>query len=137
MTKSKSSSGSIHAQAILALKKNVCKIVGGLLSPLWSTSLLDSFDTELERRGHRFCRDADDANVYVRRQRAGERVMASRTHVLAGKLRLQVNRGQSAVDRPWKRKLLGYTVTHQRAPRLKPALQSIPRAKARLRQITH
>jgi RNA-directed DNA polymerase len=63
--------------------------------------------------------------------------MASRTHVLAGKLRLQVNRGQSAVDRPWKRKLLGYTVTHQRAPRLKPALQSIPRAKARLRQITH
>lgn len=110
---------------------------GSPLSPLLSTILLESFDKELERRGHRFCRDADDANVYVRSQRAGERVMASLTHVLEGKLRVQVNRGKSAVDRPWKRKFLGYTVTNQRAPRLKPALQSIQRANARIRQITH
>jgi RNA-directed DNA polymerase len=110
---------------------------GSPLSPLLSNILLDSFDKELERRGHRFCRYADDANVYVRSQRAGERVMASLTHFLEEKLRLKVNRGKSAVDRPWKRKFLGYTVTNQRAPRLKPALQSIQRAKARLRQITH
>jgi RNA-directed DNA polymerase len=99
--------------------------------------LVDSFDKELERRGHRFCRYADDANIYVRSQRAGERVLASLTHVLAGQLRLKVNRGKSAVDRPWKRTFLGYTVTNQRAPRLKPALHSIQRANARIRQITH
>jgi RNA-directed DNA polymerase len=110
---------------------------GSPLSPLLSNILLDSCDKELERRGHRFCRYADDANVYVRSQRAGERVMASLTHFLEGKLRLKVHRGKSAVDRPWKRKFLGYTVTNQRAPRLKPALQPIQRAKARLRQITH
>lgn len=110
---------------------------GSPLSPLLSNILLDSFDKELERRGHRFCRDADDANVYVRSQRAGERVMASLTHFLEGKRRLKVNRGKSAVDRPWKRKFLGYTVTNQRAPRLTPALQSIQRAKAQIRQITH
>lgn len=110
---------------------------GSPLSPRLSNILLDSLDKELARRGHRFCRDADDANVYVRSQRAGERVMASLTHFLEGKLRLKVNRGKSAVDRPWKRQFLGYTVTNQRAPRLTPALQSIQRANARLRQITH
>ena len=110
---------------------------GSPLSPLLSNILLDSFDKELERRGHRFCRYADDANVYVRSQRAGERVMASLTHFLEGKLRLKVNCGKSAVDRPWKRKFLGYTVTNRRTPRLKPALQSIQRAKARIWQITH
>jgi len=110
---------------------------GSPRSPLLSNILLESVDKELERRGHRFCRDADDANVYVRSQRAGERVMASLTHFLEEKLRVKGNRGKSAVDRPWKRKFLGYTVTNQRAPRLKPALQSIQRAKARIRQITH
>ena len=63
--------------------------------------------------------------------------MASPTHFLEGKLRLKGNRGKRAVDRPWKRKFLGCTVTNQRAPRRKPALQSIQRAKARIRQITH
>ena len=110
---------------------------GAPLAPLLSHSLVDSVAKELERRGHRCCREAEDAHVYVRSQRAGERGLASRTHVLAGKLRLTGNRGNSAVDRPWKRKFLGYTVTNQRAPRLKPALQSIPRANARRRQITH
>ena len=88
---------------------------GSPLSPLLSNILLDDFDKELERRGHRFCRYADDANVYVRSKRAGERVMASLTHFLEAKLRLKVNRGKSAVDRPWKRTFLGYTVTNQRA----------------------
>src|SRR5512145_1525192 len=113
------SSGSIIVLEILAPKKKVCKIVGGVLSPLLSNILLDDFDKELERRGHRLCRYADDANVYVRSKRAGERVMASLTHFLEAKLRLAVNRAKSAVDRPWTRTFLGYTVTNQRAPRLK------------------
>jgi RNA-directed DNA polymerase len=110
---------------------------GSPLSPLLSTILLDDFAKELERRGHRCGRDADDANGSARSQRAGERVRASRTHVLEATRRLTVHRGKSAGDRPWKRTVLGYTVTNQRAPRLKPALQSIQRANARIRQITH
>jgi len=110
---------------------------GSPLAPLWSNSLLDDFDNELERRGHRFWRYADDANVYVRSQRAGERGMASLTHVLEAQRRLKVNRGKSAVDRPWKRTFLGAPVTNQRAPRLTPAAQSVQRATARIRQITH
>jgi len=93
-----------------------------------ATILLGDFDKELERRGYRFCRDADDANGYVRSQRAGARVMASLTHFLKAKLRLKVNRGKSAVDRPWKRTFLGSTVTNQRAPHLKPAPKSVQRA---------
>lgn len=110
---------------------------GSPLSPLLSNILLDDFDKELERRGHCFCRYADDANVYVRSRRAGERVMASLTHFLESKLRLKVNHAKSAVDRPWKRKFLGYTVTNHRSPRLKPAPQSVKRAKDRIRAITH
>ena len=109
---------------------------GSPLSPLLSNILLDELDKELERRGHKFCRYADDVNVYVKSQRAGERVMASLTIFLEGKLRLKVNRSKSAVARPWKRSFLGYTVTMERVPRLKPAPNSIKRAKDRLRQIT-
>ena len=75
-------------------------------------------------------------NVYVKSQRAGERVMASLTMFLEDKLRLKVNRAKSAVARPWKRSFLGYTVTMERVPRLKPAPNSIKRAKDRVRQIT-
>ena len=110
---------------------------GSLLSPLLSNILLDDFDKELERRGHRFCRYADDANIYVKSRRAGERVMASLTQFLEGRLRLKVNRAKSAVDRPWNRVFLGYTVTRHRLPRLKPAPTSVKRAKDRIRQITH
>ena len=110
---------------------------GSPLSPLLSNILLDDFDRELERRGHRYCRYADDANIYVKSKRAGERVMASLTQFLETKLRLKVNRSKSAVDRPWKRKFLGYTVTRQRNPRLAPAPLSVKRAKERIRQITH
>src|SRR5688572_749555 len=82
---------------------------GGPLSPLLSNVLLDELDKELERREHRFVRYADDCNVYVQSKAAGERVMASLEQFLDKKLRLKVNRSKSAVDRPWRRKLLGYS----------------------------
>ena len=110
---------------------------GSPLSPLVSNILLDDFDKELERRGHCFCRYADDVNVYVRSRRAGERVMESLTRFLEGRMRLTVNRTTSAVDRPWKRTFLGYTVTTHCSPRLKPAPASLTRAKDRIRHITH
>ena len=80
---------------------------GGPLSPLLSNVLLDELDRELERRGHRFVRYADDCNIYVRSERAGERVLESIESFLWKQLRLKVNRDKSAVDRPWKRKFLG------------------------------
>lgn len=98
---------------------------GGPLSPLMSNILLDDLDKELERRGHAFCRYADDCNVYVQSQRAGERVMASLTRFLAERLKLTVNGAKSAVDRPWKRTFLGYTMTFHRAPRLRIAASSV------------
>jgi RNA-directed DNA polymerase len=84
---------------------------GGPLSPLLANILLDDLDKELERRGHRFCRYADDCNIYVRSRRAGERTLASVTHFLETKLKLKVNRAKSAVDRPVRRKFLGFTLT--------------------------
>ena len=107
------------------------------MSPLLSNILLDDFDKELERRGHRFCRYADDANVYVQSKRAGLRVMASLTRFLKDCLRLKVNQSKSVVDRPWNSTFLGYTVTNNLQPRLKPASKSVKRAKDRIRQITH
>ena len=71
--------------------------------------MLDELDKELERRGHKFCRYADDQNIYVKSKRAGERVMKSITQFLEGELKLKVNLAKSAVDRPWKRKFLGFT----------------------------
>lgn len=109
---------------------------GGPLSPLLSNILLDEFDKELEKRRHRFCRYADDANVYVKSQRAGERVMASLEIFLWERLRLKVNRDKSAVARPWQRKFLGYSVTtNRKPPRLKVARESLKRLKAKLRPI--
>lgn len=108
---------------------------GGPLSPLLSNILLDELDKELEARGHRFVRYADDANVYVRSEAAGERVMASLERFLSKRLRLQINRDKSAVARPWKRKFLGYSVKVDRKPKLKVAAQSIKRLKAKLGQV--
>ncbi len=108
---------------------------GGPLSPLLSNILLDDLDRELERRGHAFCRYADDCNIYVRSKRSGERVLASVTRFLEGRLRLKVNQSKSAVDRPWKRKFLGYAVTFHKRPRLKVAGASIERLKAKLREL--
>jgi RNA-directed DNA polymerase len=106
---------------------------GGPVSPLLSNILLDDLDKELERRGHAFCRYADDCNIYVRTRRAGERVMASITRFLAERLRLTVNAAKSAVDRPWKRTFLGYTVTAHQQPRLRVAVKSVDRLRGKLR----
>jgi RNA-directed DNA polymerase len=108
---------------------------GGPLSPLLSNILLDELDQELERRGHRFVRYADDCNIYVRSRRSGERVLASVEQFLANRLRLKVNRDKSAVDRPWNRKFLGYTFTTHFQPKLKVAAQSVTRFKSRLREV--
>ncbi len=107
---------------------------GGPLSPLLSNILLDDLDKELERRGHKFCRYADDANVYVGTKRSGERVLSSLTRFLAKQLGLKVNQEKSAVDRPWNRKFLGYSLTFHRKPRLKVAKASIERLKGKLRE---
>lgn len=108
---------------------------GGPLSPLLSNILLDDLDKELERRGHKFCRYADDCNVYVGSRRTGERVMSSITRFLAKHLRLKVNLSKSAVDRPWRRKFLGYSMTFHRQPRLKAAPKSIDRLKGKVREV--
>jgi len=105
---------------------------GGPLSPLLSNILLDDLDQELERRGHAFCRYADDCNIYVRTQRSGERVMASVTRFLDKRLKLKVNAAKSAVDRPWNRKFPGYSMTWHKEPRLKVAPESVERFKAKL-----
>lgn len=104
---------------------------GGPLSPFLSNILLHELDVELERRGHRFVRYADDANVYVGSQAAGERVMASLEEFLRERLRLKINREKSAVARPWERKFLGYTVL-RRGQKLHVAEKSVDRLKAKL-----
>lgn len=108
---------------------------GGPLSPLLSNILLDDLDKELERRGHKFCRYADDCNIYVRSKAAGERVMKTVTKFLTERLRLKVNAGKSAVARPWERKFLGYSMTWHQQPRLKVAPESLQRLKAKIRTI--
>jgi len=106
---------------------------GGPLSPLLSNILLDELDKELEQRGHRFVRYADDSCVYVKSRAAGERVMASLDRFLWRRLRLRLNRHKSAVARPWRRKFLGYSVTSHLQPRLKVAPESVKRLRAKLR----
>jgi group II intron reverse transcriptase/maturase len=108
---------------------------GGPLSPLLSNILLTDLDRELERRGHRFCRYADDCNIYVKSQTAGQRAMVAITDYLERKLKLQVNRDKSAVARPWQRKFLGYSVTWHKQVRLKIADSSLKRLKDRVREI--
>ena len=108
---------------------------GGPLSPLLSNIILDDLDKELERRGHRFCRYADDCNIYVRSKAAGERVMGSITRFLEKRLRLRVNREKSAVDRPWRRDFLGYTMTWHRQPKLKVSPDSIQRIRGKVREL--
>jgi RNA-directed DNA polymerase len=108
---------------------------GGPLSPLLSNILLDDLDKELEGRGHRFCRYADDCNIYVKSKAAGERVKRSITRFLAKRLRLKVNEEKSAVDRPWNRTFLGYSTTAHREPKLKVSPKAVERAKKRVREI--
>jgi hypothetical protein len=108
---------------------------GGPLSPLLSNILLTELDRELERRGHAFCRYADDCNIYVRSQRAGERVMASITRFLADTLKLTVNAAKSAVAHPWVRKFLGYSLTWHKAPKLRLAPTSRKRLEDKVRDV--
>jgi RNA-directed DNA polymerase len=107
---------------------------GGPLSPLLANLLLDDLDKELARRGHRFCRYADDCNIYVRTRRAGERVMQSITRFVESKLRLRVNQAKSAIAHVQERKFLGYRLFQE--GRLGIAPVSLKRAKDRIRQIT-
>jgi len=108
---------------------------GGPLSPLLSNVLLDELDKELEKRGHAFCRYADDCNIYVASRRAGERVMESVSQFLEKRLRLKLNKDKSSVDRPWKRKFLGYSMTPDKQPRLKVAPESEARLRVKLKAI--
>ena len=108
---------------------------GGPLSPLLSNILLTELDRELERRGHAFCRYADDCNIYVKSQAAGERVMASITRFLADTLKLTVNVAKSAVARPWERKFLGYSMTWHKVPKLRIAPTSLKRLEDKIREV--
>lgn len=108
---------------------------GGPLSPLLSNILLTELDRELEKRGHSFCRFADDSNVYVKSKRAGERVKQGVTRFLTERLKLVVNEAKSAVDRPWNRKFLGYSVTFHKSSRLKVAATSLNRLMAKVREL--
>jgi group II intron reverse transcriptase/maturase len=108
---------------------------GGPLSPLLSNILLTELDRELERRGHTFCRYADDCNIYVKSKEAGERVMVSITRFLADTLKLTVNAAKSAVARPWERKFLGYSLTWHKAPKLKIAPTSLKRLEDKIREV--
>jgi RNA-directed DNA polymerase len=109
---------------------------GGPLSPLLSNLMLDDLDRELQRRGLRFARYADDCNIYVRSQRAGQRVMASITRFITTKLKLKVNESKSAVARPWERKFLGMTFTSHREPKRRIAPKALVRFKERIRELT-
>jgi RNA-directed DNA polymerase len=108
---------------------------GGPLSPLLSNLVLDELDKELIRRGHRFCRYADDCNIYVRSRRAGERVMASISRFLTQKLRLKVNEQKSAVARPEERKFLGFSVANDGSER-RIAPKALDKFKTRIRDMT-
>ena len=108
---------------------------GGPLSPVLANVVLDELDWELTRRGHRFARYADDSTILVKSERAGKRVMASVTRFVSDSLRLTVNPLKSAVDRPWNRTFLGFTVSRTGA-RLKVAAKAIAKLKDRVRELT-
>ena len=109
---------------------------GGPLSPLLSNLVLDELDRELERRGHRFVRYADDCNIYVRSERAGQRVMESVTRFITQRLKLKVNEAKSAVARPQERKFLGFSFTRNRQPKRRIAPKALARFKERVRELT-
>jgi RNA-directed DNA polymerase len=106
---------------------------GGPLSPLLSNILLTDLDRELERRGHAFCRYADDCNIYVASERAGVRLLQRLTTFLGERLKLKVNMTKSAVARPWQRKFLGYSMTWHREPKLRIAASSLARLTAKVK----
>src|ERR1035437_5243119 len=109
---------------------------GGRLSPVVSNLVLDELDRELERRGHRFVRYADDSNIYVRSERAGQRVMESVKRFITNQLKLKVNESKSAVAKPQDRKYLGFSFTSGEELKRKIAPKAIDRFKERIREIT-
>jgi RNA-directed DNA polymerase len=109
---------------------------GGPLSPLLSNLVLDELDRELERRGLAFVRYADDCNIYVGSQKAGERVMASVTRFIERRLKLKVNEAKSAVDRPWNRSFLGFTLKQEESFPRAVAGKAVTRFKQRVRKLT-
>ena len=109
---------------------------GGPLSPLLSNIVLDELDRELERRGHAFARYADDCNVYVRSEEAGHRVMESLRRFIMKRLKLRVNESKCAVDRPSRRKFLGFSLTSGKSPKRRIAPKAIERCKDRIRELT-
>jgi len=110
---------------------------GGPLSPLLANILLDDLDKELTKRGLRFVRYADDCNIFVASKRAGQRVMESVTRFVEGKLKLKVNREKSAVDRPWKRKFLGFSFLSDKKATIRLAPQTLSRIKEKVRELTN
>tara|TARA_R110002096_G_scaffold24760_1_gene77902 strand:- start:220 stop:1632 length:1413 start_codon:yes stop_codon:yes gene_type:complete len=108
---------------------------GGPLSPLLSNILLDELDKDLEKRGHRFCRYADDVNIYVSSRTAGERVLENLTIWLGKHLKLKVNAEKSAVDRPWNRSFLGYSLTMHYQARLKVSNESLRRLRQKVKAL--
>lgn len=127
-------SGALEGGLVKAIDEGTPQ--GGPLSPLLSNLLLDDLDRELEKRGHCFVRYADDSNIYVRSLWSGKRVMRSITNFLARKLKLKVNVEKSAVARPWKRKLLGFSFTASRAVKRAIAEQAVTRFKQRVKELT-
>src|SRR5246500_1330421 len=109
---------------------------GGPLSPLLSNLMLDVLDKELEKRGHHFVRYADDCNIYVRSQKAGERVLAGIEKFLEKRLKLKINKAKSAVAKPSVRKFLGFSFIGGTAPRRRIASQALARFKAKVRELT-
>ena len=109
---------------------------GGPLSPLLSNLVLDELDRELEKRGHRFVRYADDCNIYVRSERAGHRVMDSISKFITKKLKLRVNEAKSAVGRPWERKFLGFSFTNGKEPKRRISPEAQEKFKKRVKELT-
>ena len=106
--------------------------------PLLSNIVLDELDRELEARGHKFARYADDSNIYVKTKRAGERVMESVSRFIAQKLKLKVNESKSAVARPRDRKFLGFSFTRGKHPnRRRIASQPLDKFKDKIRKLTN
>jgi group II intron reverse transcriptase/maturase len=109
---------------------------GGPMSPLLANIMLDDLDKELENRGHKFVRYADDCNIYVKSHRAGQRVMESVKDYVEGRLKLKVNQSKSAVDRPWKRKFLGFSFTYGKETKIRLAPKTVKRFKETIRRKT-
>ena len=118
------------------IEAEIAFCVRGVTTPLLSNLVLDELDRELERRGHRFVRYADDCNIYVRSEKAGRRVMQSVTRFIERRLKLQVNAAKSAVDRPWPRSFLSFTLRNEPELRRCIAAKAVARFKHRVRELT-